>query len=71
MQENTIKQVKKMNKTVQDLKMEIETIKTTHRGNPEDGKPRDQNRNYRCKHHQHNTSDIKEHFRDRKYNRRH
>jgi hypothetical protein len=26
-QENTIKQMKKMNKTVQDLKMEIEAIK--------------------------------------------
>ena len=26
-QRNTIKQVKKLNKTVQDLKMEIETIK--------------------------------------------
>ena len=28
-QENTIKQVKEMNKTVQDLKMEIEAIKKT------------------------------------------
>lgn len=27
-EENTIKQVKEMNKTVQDLKMEIETKKT-------------------------------------------
>ena len=28
-QESTIKQVKEMNETVQDLKMELETIKTT------------------------------------------
>jgi hypothetical protein len=27
MQENTIKQVKELNKTIQDLKVEIETIK--------------------------------------------
>ena len=27
MQENTIKQVKEMNKTIQNLKMELETIK--------------------------------------------
>jgi hypothetical protein len=30
-QRNTIKQVKKLNKTVQDLKMEIETIKKSWR----------------------------------------
>ena len=29
MQENTIKQVKEINKTVQDLKVEIEAIKKT------------------------------------------
>jgi hypothetical protein len=29
-QENTIKQLKEINKTVQDLKMEIEEIKNTH-----------------------------------------
>ena len=29
-QENTIKQVKEMNKTVQDLKMKIEAIKKTN-----------------------------------------
>ena len=30
-QENTIKQVKELSKTVQDLKLEIETLKTTQR----------------------------------------
>ena len=31
LQENTIKQAKEMNKTIQDLKMEIETIKKSQR----------------------------------------
>jgi predicted nucleic acid-binding Zn-ribbon protein len=31
LQENTIKQVKGLNKTIQDLKMEIETIKKSQR----------------------------------------
>ena len=30
-QENAIKRVRKMNKSVQDLKMEIETVKKTQR----------------------------------------
>lgn len=34
--ENTIKQVKEINKAVQNLKMEIEAIKKTQRGNPGD-----------------------------------
>ena len=33
-QENTIKQVKEINQTVQDLNVEIETIKKTNWGNP-------------------------------------
>ena len=41
LQENTIKQAKKMNKTIQDLKMEIQTIKKQTKGdNPGDRKPR-------------------------------
>lgn len=36
-QENTIKQVKEINKTVQNLKMETEAIKKTQTGNPGDG----------------------------------
>jgi hypothetical protein len=31
LQENTTKQVKELNKTIQDLKMEVETIKKSHR----------------------------------------
>jgi predicted nucleic acid-binding Zn-ribbon protein len=31
MQENTSKQVKELNKTIQDLKMEVETIKKSRR----------------------------------------
>ena len=31
LQENTIKQTKEMNKTIQDLKLEIETIKKSQR----------------------------------------
>jgi hypothetical protein len=35
LQENTIKQVKEMNKTIQDLKLEIESLKTSQRGDKE------------------------------------
>jgi cell division protein FtsB len=31
LKENTIKQVKEMNKTIQDLKMEVQTIKKSER----------------------------------------
>ena len=41
-----------LNKMVQDLKMEIDThTKMTNRGNPGDGKPKKENRNYRGTHH--------------------
>ena len=46
-QENTIKQMKEINKTVQDLKMEIEEIKNTHTHKvwtPGDEKPMEENR---------------------------
>jgi FtsZ-binding cell division protein ZapB len=33
--ENTIKQVKEMIKTIQDLKLEIESLKTSQRGDTE------------------------------------
>ena len=32
LQENTIKQMKERNKTIQDLKMKLETIKKNHKG---------------------------------------
>lgn len=49
-----------MNKTVQDLKMEIEVIKKTTSGNPGDGDSRKENRNYRHKHQQQNIGDRRE-----------
>ena len=70
-QENTIKQIQEINKTVQDLKMEIETIKKTKNGvNPGHGTPRKENRNYRHKLHQPNTRDGIENLRGKKYYRR-
>jgi hypothetical protein len=45
--------VKELNKEIQDLKVEVETIKkkkkTTNGGKPGNGKPRKEVRNYRCK----------------------
>ena len=50
-QESTIQQVNELNKTVQDLKMEIETIKESQmNGTHEDRKPRNEFRNYKCTH---------------------
>jgi hypothetical protein len=65
-QENTIKQMKEMNKIIQELKMETEAIKKNH----EDGKVREEKRNYRCKHNQQNTTCKTENHRHRRYNRR-
>jgi formyltetrahydrofolate synthetase len=46
-QKNTIKQVKEINKSVQDMKMEIETIKKTQtKPTLEIEKSRKDNRNY-------------------------
>lgn len=62
-QENKTKQVKKLNKMVQDLKMQIETInKSQVEANMEIeilGK--------RCKHLQQNIRDVKENFMHRRY----
>jgi predicted transcriptional regulator len=44
LQENTTKQVKELNKTIQDLKMGIET----KGDNPGDRKPRKKIRSHRC-----------------------
>jgi hypothetical protein len=50
--------VKKLNKTIQNLKMEIETIKKIiKQDNTGDRKPRKETRSHRCKHHQQNTRD--------------
>ena len=60
--------VKEMNRTLQDLKMEIElTKKTSNDNNPGDEKPRKEKRNYRCKHQKQNTRDGRENFKQRRY----
>jgi hypothetical protein len=59
--------VKKLNITIQDLKIKIKTIKKiTKRDNPEDGKPRKEIRSHSCKYHQENTRDRRENVRCRK-----
>jgi FtsZ-binding cell division protein ZapB len=57
-----------LNKTIQDLKMEIETIKGD---NPGVRKPRKEIRSHRYKHHQQNTRDRRENLRCRRYHRKH
>ena len=70
-QENTIKQVKDMSKTVQDLKKEIETIKKAQTGTIlKMKKHKKENRNYRHKNHQQNTGAGRENHRCRKYDGR-
>ena len=54
-QENTIKLVKDVNKTVQDLKREMEAIKKTQTKAILDMENLRKNRNYKYKHHQQNT----------------
>jgi hypothetical protein len=61
-----MRQVKEMNKTVQELKMKIEAIK---RAQTEDGKPRAENNNYKCNYQQ-NTRDGRENLMLRRYYRR-
>jgi hypothetical protein len=63
-QENTINQVKKMNKTVQDLENGNRSNKEITNGEtPGVGKSSEENRNNRCKHHQQNTGDGRENLR--------
>jgi hypothetical protein len=58
--------VKKLNKTIQDLKMEIEKNKEITKGeNTGDRKPRKEIRSHRHKHHQHNTRDRRDNLRCR------
>jgi hypothetical protein len=55
LQENTTKQVMELNKTIQDLKLEVETIKKPQRETAlflRDRKPRKEIRSHRCEHHQ-------------------
>ena len=58
MQENITKQVMELNKTIQDLKREVDTIKKTQsEATLEIETLRKEIRNHRCKHQQQNTRD--------------
>jgi hypothetical protein len=71
-QEKTSKQVKELNKTIQDLKMEKETIKKITKGdNSGNRKPKKEIRSHRCKHNQQNTRDRREHLRYRRHHGKH
>jgi len=53
--------MKELNKTIQDLKMEIESLKKNTKGaSPGDGKPRKEIRSHKCKCHQQNIRDRRE-----------
>lgn len=71
-QKNTMKLMKEMNKTIQDLKnwnksKSTHTHTHTNRGNSTEGKPMKENRNYKHKNHQQNISDERENVRHRGY----
>ena len=57
------KQVMELNKTIQDIKREVDTIKKTERGNAGDRNPRKEIWNLRCEYQQHNTRDERENLR--------
>jgi hypothetical protein len=61
--------VKELNKTIQDLKVEVETIKKTQRDKSGDRNPRKEIRNHRCKLQQQNTRDGRENLRYRRFQR--
>jgi hypothetical protein len=61
-----------LNKTIQDLKSEVKTIKTIPKGdNSGDRNPRKENRNHRCEYQQQNTRDRRENLRCRRFHRKH
>jgi hypothetical protein len=63
--------VKKLKKIIQDLKMEIEKNEEITKGvNPKNGKPRKENRSYKCKHHQQYTRHRSEELSHRIHHRR-
>jgi hypothetical protein len=63
LQENTIKQAKEMNKTIQDLKVDRNNKEITKGYNPGVRQPKKEIRSHRCKHHQQNTRNRREHIR--------
>jgi hypothetical protein len=72
LQENTTKQVMELNRTIQDLKMDVETIKKSQRKTTLEienlGK---RSGVHRCKHQQKNTRDGKENLKCRRFHRKH
>jgi hypothetical protein len=61
-----------LNKTIQDLKIEVETIKNTQKETTLEREiPRKEIRNQRCKHQQQNTRDGGENLRCRRFHRKH
>ena len=64
--------VNKLNKTIQDLKIKMETIKKITKGdNTGNRKPRKEIRSHGRKHYQEITRDKRESLRGRRYNRKH
>jgi hypothetical protein len=71
-QENTSKQVREMNKTILDLKREVDTIKKTQsEGNARDRNPRKEIWNHRCENQQQNTRDRRVNLRCKRFHREH
>jgi DNA anti-recombination protein RmuC len=70
LQENTSKQVKELSKTIQDLKMELETIKKSQRETNLEIENLGRKSGHRCKHHQQNKRDRRENLRCRGYHRK-
>jgi hypothetical protein len=63
-----------LNKTIQDLKMEVKAIKKTQRETTGDGNPKKEIRNHKCEHQQQeykNTRDGRENLRCRRFHREH
>jgi hypothetical protein len=72
LQENITKQVMELNKTIQDLKREVEKNKENPKGDKfGDRHPRKEIRNHRCEHQQQNTRDERENLRCRRFHREH
>jgi hypothetical protein len=60
-----------LNKTIQDLKMEVETIKNTQRERTLEIEILGKIRKHRCEHQQQNTKDGRENLRCRRLQRKH
>ena len=69
LQENTIKQEKEMSKSIQDQKMEIETVKKSQRETALELE--NLGKRSGVKHHQQNTRDRRENLRCRRYHSKH